>query len=130
MLTHTALTPQVPGSERHSSTSRHRVPAAVKPCLQTHWPPWHSALLVQSKLVLHRVLTSVASQAMLPLPVNPGGHSHLYPGLVFRHTALAEQYSNVNISLTHQIIQLSTSTRICLGGALIGITACHEWVSS
>ena len=94
VLTHTALAPHTWGSDRHSSTSRQRVPAAVKPCLQTHWPAWHWALLVQSKLVLHRVLTSVASHAMLPLPVNPGGHSHLYPGLVFRHTALAARYSS------------------------------------
>ena len=135
VLTHTALAPHTRGSERHSSTSRQRVPAAVKPCLQTHWPAWHSALLVQSKLVLHRVLTSVASHAMLPLPVNPGGHSHLYPGLVFRHTALAAKYSSYQsiwgfrCSNKIQLFKLSTSTRVCLSGALISITACHKWIS-
>ena len=89
VLTQTAFAPQMPGVDLHSSTSRHCVPAAVKPGLQTHWPLEHLALLVQSKLDLHRVLTSVASQATLPLPVKPGGHSQVKPGLVFLHTALA-----------------------------------------
>lgn len=89
VLKQTALSPQMPGVERHSSRSRHWVPAAVKPGLHTHCPRSHSALLVQSKLLLHNCLTSVASQAIFPFPVKPGGHSQVKPGLVLRHTALA-----------------------------------------
>jgi len=84
----TALAPQIPGVVRHSSISKQRVPAAVNSGRQRHSPSLQTALLVQSKLDLQSVRTSVASQATFPFPLNPGGHLQTKPGFVFLHTAL------------------------------------------
>lgn len=61
---HIDRSPQMLIFVRHSSISTHTDPCGSKPFWQKHCPSIHSAFVVQSKLLWHKIFTSTCSHAI------------------------------------------------------------------